>query len=146
MISTEDEHATLEEKEWNELKSKFAVYEAWKAEKTGTEVELLGFERIQAILEENRKAELNALIEEDKKLEEEANNLILVQQMVRYHRDLFTLLNNFVTFSDFYRPGSDAIFQAGSLYFDQLRFMHKKVSDMAKHAQWLPQAESVWFT
>jgi len=135
LISTEDEHATLEEKEWNDLKSKFAVYEAWKAEKTGTEVELLGFERIQKILEENRKAELIALIEEDKKLEEEANNLILVQQMVRYHRDLFTLLNNFVTFSDFYRPDSDAIFQAGSLYFDQRRCdLCIKVSDMAKHS------------
>jgi hypothetical protein len=135
LISTEDEHATLEEKEWNDLKSKFAVYEAWKAEKTGTEVELLGFERIQTILEENRKAELISLIEEDKKLEEEANNLILVQQMVRYHRDLFTLLNNFVTFSDFYRPDSDAIFQAGSLYFDQRRCdLCIKVSDMAKHS------------
>lgn len=134
LISTEDEHATLEEKEWNDLKSKFAVYEAWKAEKTGNEVELLGFERIQTILEENRKAELIVLIEEDKKLEEEANNLILVQQMVRYHRDLFTLLNNFVTFSDFYRPDSDAIFQAGSLYFDQRRCdLCIKVSDMAKH-------------
>jgi hypothetical protein len=134
LISTEDKNATLNEKEWDELKSKFAVFEAWKAEKTGTEVELLGFERIEAILEENRKAELLALIGEDKKLEEEANNLILVQQMVRYHRDLFTLLNNFVTFSDFYRPDSDAIFQAGSLYFDQRRCdLCIKVSDMAKH-------------
>lgn len=54
--------------------------------------------------------------------------------MVCYHRNLYTLLNNFVTFSDFYRPDSDAIFQAGSLYFDQRRCdLCIKVSDMAKH-------------
>ncbi len=133
-----DDHAkkqVLSEKEWKELSGKFVPFETWKAEKTGIEVESIGFDRIQLILEEDRKSDLLALIEEDKKLEEEANNLILVQQMVRYHRDLYTLLNNFVTFSDFYRPDSDAIFQAGSLYFDQRRCdLCIKVTDMAKHS------------
>ncbi len=133
-----DDHAkkqVMSEKEWKELSGKFVPFETWKAEKTGIEVESIGFDRIQLILEEDRKSDLLALIEEDKKLEEEANNLILVQQMVRYHRDLYTLLNNFVTFSDFYRPDSDAIFQAGSLYFDQRRCdLCIKVTDMAKHS------------
>ena len=134
LISSEEEKTQLNEQDWKELSGKFVAFEAWKGEKAGTEVESLGFERIQILFEENRKADLLALIDEDKKLEEEANNLILVQQMVRYHRDLFTLLNNFVTFSDFYRPDSDAIFQAGSLYFDQRRCdLCVKVTDMAKH-------------
>lgn len=135
LISTTDnETLQLDEKVWKELCEKFVAFETWKGEKTGIEVEPLGFDRLQAILDENRKADLLALVEEDKKLEEEANNLILVQQMVRYHRDLYTLLNNFVTFSDFYRPDSDAIFQAGSLYFDQRRCdLCIKVTDMAKH-------------
>lgn len=132
--TTGKEILQLDEKGWKELCEKFVAFETWKGEKTGIEVETLGFDRLQAILDENRKADLLALVDEDKKLEEEANNLILVQQMVRYHRDLFSLLNNFVTFSDFYRPDSDAIFQAGSLYFDQRRCdLCIKVSDMAKH-------------
>ncbi len=132
--ATDKEVLQLDEKVWKELCEKFVAFETWKGEKTGIEVEPLGFDRLQAILDENRKADLLALVEEDKRLEEEANNLILVQQMVRYHRDLYTLLNNFVTFSDFYRPDSDAIFQAGSLYFDQRRCdLCIKVSDMAKH-------------
>jgi hypothetical protein len=54
--------------------------------------------------------------------------------MVRFYRDLFTLLKNFVTFSDFYSPNSQAIFQAGSLFFDQRSCdLCIKVSDMDKH-------------
>lgn len=67
-------------------------------------------------------------------LENEANNIFLVDKMVRYYRDLFTLLNNFVTFADFYSPRSEAIFQIGSLYFDQRSCdLCIKVSDMARH-------------
>jgi len=136
MISPLPQELTLEisEAAWKEISGRFTSYENWKAEKAGMEVEQLGYETIKQILEENRKDELLGLIEQDKKLEEEANNLILVQQMVRYYRDLFTLLNNFVTFSDFYRPDAKAIFQAGSLYFDQRRCdLCIKVTDMPKH-------------
>jgi len=134
MISSNDEILQLEENDWKNLCRKFVAFETWKGEKVGVEVENLGFDRIQTIVDENRKVDLLGLIEEDKRLEEEANNLILVQKMVRYHRDLFTLLNNFVTFSDFYRLDSNAIFQAGSLYFDQRRCdLCIKVSDLAKH-------------
>ena len=134
MISSNDEILQLEENDWKNLCRKFVAFETWKGEKAGVEVENLGFDRIQTIVDENRKVDLLGLIEEDKRLEEEANNLILVQKMVRYHRDLFTLLNNFVTFSDFYRLDSNAIFQAGSLYFDQRRCdLCIKVSDLAKH-------------
>jgi hypothetical protein len=134
LISSNDEILQLEENDWKNLCRKFVAFETWKGEKVGVEVENLSFDRIQTIVDENRKVDLLGLIEEDKRLEEEANNLILVQKMVRYHRDLFTLLNNFVTFSDFYRLDSNAIFQAGSLYFDQRRCdLCIKVSDLAKH-------------
>ncbi len=38
--------------------------------------------------------------------------------MVHYHRDLHTLLRNFVSFADFYDPARPAVFQAGTLYLD----------------------------
>jgi hypothetical protein len=76
--ATDNEILQLDEKVWKELCEKFVAFETWKGEKTGIEVEPLGFDRLQAILDENRKADLLALVEEDKRLEEEANNLILV--------------------------------------------------------------------
>jgi hypothetical protein len=57
-----------------------------------------------------------------------------VDQLVRYYRDLYQILNNFVTFADFYAPDAEAVFQAGVLYFDQRSCdLCIKVSDMAKH-------------
>jgi hypothetical protein len=58
-----------------------------------------------------------------------------VARMVRYRRDLFRLLRNFVNFADFYDPRLPAIFQAGTLYLDG-RTCHLcvKVDDPAAHA------------
>jgi len=42
-----------------------------------------------------------------------------VDKFSRYYRDLYSLLNNYVTFHDFYTPDKKAIFQCGKLYIDQ---------------------------
>jgi len=125
---------TLSESEWNSISEKFKAYEIWKAEKTGEQVEALGLERIRKVISENKFVELLDLIEKDKAVETEANNIILVDQLVRYYRDLFTLIKNFVTFYDFYSPDHTAIFQSGTLYIDQRSCdLCIKVSDMARH-------------
>jgi hypothetical protein len=41
-----------------------------------------------------------------------------LEKLVRYHRDLRTLLHNFVNFADFYAHDRLAVFQAGTLYLD----------------------------
>jgi hypothetical protein len=126
------EHIT--ESEWNKIAGTFAPYAAWKAEKAGIQVEPLGLERIREILTGNYKEQLNDAMQQDLAVAAEATNIILVDKLVRYHRDLFTLLKNFVTFFDFYSPGSKAIFQAGTLYIDQRSCnLCIKVQDMAKH-------------
>lgn len=126
---------SITEIEWNTIIDSFKAYAQWTSEKEGSSVESLGIERIQHILSGTYKEQLISLIEQDKDLEDEANNIILVDKLVRYHRDLFTLLKNFVTFFDFYTPGAKAIFQAGTLYIDQRSCdLCIKVSDMAKHA------------
>lgn len=125
---------TLSESEWNVISEKFKGYEIWKSEKAGEQVEALGLERIRQIISENKFVELLDLIEKDKAVETEANNIILVDQLVRYYRDLFTLIKNFVTFYDFYSPDHTAIFQSGTLYIDQRSCdLCIKVSDMARH-------------
>lgn len=126
---------SITETEWNKISEIFAPYAQWINEKEGDKVEALGAERIKQILASNFKAEINSLLEQDKALETDANNIILVDQLVRYHRDIFKLLKNFVTFYDFYTPGKKAIFQAGTLYIDQRSCdLCIKVSDMGKHS------------
>ena len=126
---TEDDMATIE--------THFKGFIAWQAEKKGTEVETIGLQRIHEILANVEEREiLESLVHQDKALEDNANNIILVDKLVRYHRDLFKLLRNYVTFYDFYSPHGEAIFQAGYLYFDQRRCdLCMKVTDMTKHNQ-----------
>lgn len=129
-----DGRDAITEKEWKSLNGLFASYVQWKDEKQGAIVEQLGPARIKELLEGNAIVGLRSLIAQDKDLEDEANSIILVDQLVRYHRDLFTLLKNFVTFYDFYSPGYKAIFQAGTLYIDQRSCdLCIKVTDMDKH-------------
>lgn len=132
--SSNDHLRELSEEEWIKLCEKFNPYFIWKSEKIGEVVESLGLNTIRQLLASNKKETILALIEKDKALEAEANSIILVDQLVRYYRDIFTLLNNFVTFSDFYSPDSQAVFQSGSLFFDQRSCdLCIKVSDMPKH-------------
>ena len=61
---------------------------------------------------------LDRLIARDKALEPEFKAISDVERLVRYYRDLRTLLHNFVNFADFYSPDRYAAFQAGTLFLD----------------------------
>lgn len=125
----------ITETEWEKITTVFTAYATWKSEQQGNMVALLGLDRVKQIQTGPYKEQLGKLIEQDKELEAEANNILLVNKLVRYYRDLFTLLKNFVTFYDFYTPGTKAIFQAGTLYIDQRSCdLCIKVHDSAKHA------------
>ena len=125
---------TLTEADLNIIKIKFDDYCKWQSEKSGVAVEKLGLTRVRELMLGNSKEILSSLIEQDKALEDDTNNIFLVDKLVRYYRDLYTLLKNYVTFYDFYMPESKAIFQVGSLYIDQRSCdLCIKVSDMGKH-------------
>ena len=127
--------SNLTEKDWNEIIAKFEFYKNWTSQKPVVEVEKLGLERIREILSANEKAEIIDLIEKDKALEDEANSISNVEKLVRYYRDLYKLLKNFVTFGDFYSRETKAIFQAGILYIDRRSCdLCIKVNDIAKHS------------
>ncbi len=125
----------LSEADWKTVKESFREYIGWQSDKPETSVASLGYERIKNIIESPMPARLSELIRQDLAMEKEANNIILVDQLVRYYRDIMTLLNNFVTFYDFYSPDRKAIFEAGTLYIDQRSCdLCIRVRDMAKHA------------
>lgn len=126
----------ISEADWKSIGEKLAPYTTWLAAKKGADVESLGAELIGKILADNRKADLLALVEQDKALESEANSISEVDKLLHLCRDFFTLLKNFVTLTDFYTksPDTKAIFQAGTLYIDQRSCdLCIKVSDMDKH-------------
>ncbi|MDD2286166.1 MAG: hypothetical protein PHQ11_12330 [Paludibacter sp.] len=124
----------LTEDDWKQIIAGFDAFVTWQAEKAGTAAEALTLNGVRAILSDDYKNKLIALVEKDKELEKEAGNIILVDQLVRYYRDLYQILNNFVTFADFYAPNAEAVFQAGILYIDQRSCnLCIKVTDMAKH-------------
>lgn len=127
---------SITEAEWNATLAKFAPYTAWKGAKKGAEVESIAAD-VEAIVKADRKADLVALVEEDKKLEAEAGSIDAVNKLVHLYRDFYKLLRNYVTFSDFYasyKGDVKAIFQAGTLYVDQRSTdLCIKVSDMGKH-------------
>ena len=126
---------SLSESDWAALMAKLGPYDGWVAGKAGAPVEQLGLKRIREILASPAKEEILALIAEDKKLEPEFNAMAAVERLVRYHRDLFKLCSNFVSFQDFYGRKDKAIFQAGTLYLDQRSCdLCLTVEDAGKHA------------
>lgn len=128
------ERAELSPEDWATLTGKLAPYEAWRAAKAGSLVEPLGLPRVKELLEGGFKHKIADLIAEDKALAPEAEAIASVDKVVRYHRDLARLANNFVTFRDFYARRK-ATFQIGTLYLDGRSMdLCVKVADAGAHS------------
>ena len=109
----------LDEAEWAAILGTFAPYVAWMDAKKGAAVEALGLECVNAILKEDKKAALLALLEKDKAEEANALSIEEVDKVLRLNKHFYRFLNNYVVLADFYDPERKAIFQAGRLYIDQ---------------------------
>ena len=130
-----NDRLSLSENEWLEMKARFAAHGQWLAKKPQTQVEKLGDERIRAMRFSDTKAALDALVAEDKALEGEANAIDAVERLVVYRTYLFRLVNNFVSFKEFYARQDRAVFQAGTLYLDgRSADLCLHVTDAAQHA------------
>lgn len=128
---------TLTEDDWPAIGGKFAAYAAWKSSKPAGSVESLGIDNMRRIIEQDNKAALLEIVAQDLALKEEADNIELVNRFLYIYRDFYRLLNNFVTFKDFYDKDKDvkAIFQSGRLIIDQRECMLCiRVNDTAKHS------------
>jgi hypothetical protein len=126
---------SLNASEWAALCAKFVAFEAWQAGKPVNSVEQLGIMRIHEILGSKYKAAIDELIAQDKAVEAEVKSIRSVERLLRYNRDLFSLVNNFVSFRNFYTGKGKAIFQVGTLYLDGRSCeLCIKVEDVNKHA------------
>ena len=113
--------ASVTEEEWQAAVAKFVPFIAWKDAMAGTEVKALGIDEVKKILADDHKAALLELIDADKAVEAEANGIDEVCKLVRFYAFYARLLNNYITFVDFYRrdPENLSVFDAGKLYIDE---------------------------
>lgn len=126
---------SLSAAEWNGVCDKFSAFAAWQGDKPANNVEQLGSARISGILASKHQEEINGLINQDKAVEEEVKAIRSVEKLLRYNRDLFNLVNNFVSFRNFYTGKAKAIFQVGTLFLDGRSCeLCVKIDDVSKHA------------
>lgn len=126
---------SLDAVQWSALCDRFAAFDAWQSEKPAVCVEPLGIARVRGVLAGPHKALIDALIAQDKAVETEVRAIHSVERLLRYKRDLFVLVNNFVSFRNFYTGREKGIFQVGTLYLDGRSCeLTVKVEDVGKHA------------
>jgi len=126
---------SLTESEWTDLSGRFAAYEKWLGTKPAGKVAALDWARAKEILDGKGRAGLDVLLGRDAELAPGFESLVDLERLVRYRRDLNTILHNFVNFSDFYSKDSMSVFQAGQLYLDARSCeLCVKVDDPAAHS------------
>ncbi len=126
---------SLSATDWQSVCERFNAYATWQANKPETQVASLGMDRITKLLAGNHQAAITDLIAQDKAVEREVKAVRSVERLLRYNRDLYLLVNNFVSFRNFYTGKDKAIFQVGSLYLDGRSCeLCIKVDDVGKHA------------
>ena len=126
---------TLSREEWAYVCARFAAFDAWHAAKPASAVEALGMPRLREILASGNRQRILDLIAQDKAVEAEVRAIGEVEKLLRYKRDLFTLVNNFVSFRNFYTGRDKAIFQVGTLYLDGRSCeLVVRVDDVTRHA------------
>jgi hypothetical protein len=127
---------SLTDEGWGTICRRFGPYEAWLETKPATAVENLGEERVRTILAEDGRAALLDLVARDVAVEPEVTAIVSVERLLRYCRDLHLLVNNFVSFRDFYTRKGKATFQAGTLYLDGRSCdLCVPIADVGKHAE-----------
>lgn len=109
---------SLSAEAWDGLCQRFSLHQAWLDKKPGAALDAMALERVRTLLGGGYQDRIAALIEQDKALATHFDAIGSVEKLIRYHCHLFDLLNNFVSFRDFYTGRKPAIFQAGTLYLD----------------------------
>ncbi len=124
----------LNAKDWLAIKARLEPYESLQDSKPKTPVEALGLTRIRELAAAQMQNSLAELIRSDLGPSTHDAKLPLLDKLLRFKRDLFMILTNYVNFADFYGR-TWAVFQAGTLYLDARACdLCIEVADISKHS------------
>ncbi len=127
----------LSEAQWRAISARLQPYRKWRGRAPSPSPAALGIERIETVLRGNARGEIEKMIRHDQRYAAEMDALDDLERLLRYHRDLFELANNFVAMPRLYNNDNSeqAIFQAGRLVIDGLTLqLCVEVADRAKHS------------
>lgn len=129
-----DALTVLTEDQWEQLKTMLAHCQQWLAACPATPLGSLGEAEVQALLGSGLQDALAQLLDHDDAEKEHSLQAMALEKLIRLQRDLLALLNNFVSFSRFYRR-EGAAFQAGTLFLDGRSCdLTVEVADAAAHS------------
>ena len=124
----------LSEAQWEQLKTMLANCQQWLAACPATPLGAISEAEVQQLLSSGMQAALTQLLDHDDAEKEHAVQAMALEKLIRLQRDLLELLNNFVSFSRFYRR-EGAAFQAGTLFLDGRSCdLTVEVADAAAHS------------
>ncbi|NVP25049.1 hypothetical protein DWQ65_01435 [Treponema phagedenis] len=107
----------LTEEEFNTIASKLSPYREWIAAKPASDVSCLSYQYLTELLSGAHADIIQTFIQNELITETERANLNDLEKLVLFRCYLYTLLNNYISFTNFYE-GKGSVFQAGTLYFD----------------------------
>ncbi len=140
-LAISDNENTLSKERWSQVQSLLKEYENWLQAKTGSQVESLGINEVELLLEQSRQKDIIDLINKDITYKDEADGIDDVHKFLVLYSHLFEFLNNFIVFGAFYDRTKKSAFDAGELYIDQRCLkLCIKVSDMSKQIVMAPQS------
>jgi hypothetical protein len=120
---------------WEEIKARMTPLEEWWSRRVESPVACLGSRRLGEWSAAGVESALRKLVTEDLALQDEVEAIVEVERLARYCRDISSLVNNYVSFRDFYSRRGKAMFQVGTLYLDSRSCdLCVSVTDSAKHA------------
>lgn len=126
--------AHLDALEWAALIERLAPCLHWLQEQPGDPLRDSPLADLEAWLAPDLHEALRVLIAQDEAAGPQFERMADLEKLLRFQRDLFKLLRNFVSFIDFYRR-EPAIFQAGRLYLDARSCdLTLRVPDPTRHA------------
>lgn len=130
-----DDTLVLSAAQWDGLQAQLAPCQAWLASYPQTALGEMPLSEVQALLEDGSEQRLQQLIAHDEEESAHSVQALRLEKLIRFQRDLLKLLNNFVSFAEFYRR-EGAAFQAGTLYLDGRSCeLTVDVADAAAHAK-----------
>lgn len=121
---------SITETDWKDIKAKISEFKSFYISENEALIAKIGLKN----LDEFDEAKVLSEVEQRITFENEKGNVQSLKKLLLLRRDFFTLLKNYVSFSDFY-SGKGSIFQAGVMFFDTKEaHLCFNLSDDPRHA------------